>query len=304
MTKTKTHQYTGCPICNSSDIQVVLSAKDHTVSGESFEVWHCQECQLRFTQNIPVESEIGSYYQSEEYISHSNTSKGIVNRLYQWVRDYTLIKKRQLVQKVSGRKSGKILDIGCGTGEFLNTMKSSGWETLGLEPDPGARAQAQTNYGLNVEETENLFKLTDRYHVISMWHVLEHVHRLHENIDQIFSLLEEDGVLLIAVPNYRSLDAEKYQEYWAAYDVPRHLYHFSTTAMDRLLSDHRFEIDSIKKMPFDAFYVSLLSEKYQHGRLRLIAGFWNGLRSFLRSLNHSDQCSSILYVIRKSSRKD
>ncbi|MEM7372216.1 MAG: class I SAM-dependent methyltransferase [Bacteroidota bacterium] len=269
------------------------------MSGEIFQVWHCNDCELRFTQEIPIEEEIGQYYQSEEYISHSNTSKGIVNRLYQLVRDYTLIQKRKLVQHLAGSKTGKILDIGCGTGEFLGTMKQAGWNALGLEPDPGAREQANKNFGLTVEPSDHLFAISDSYDVISMWHVLEHVHQLHENIDQIYSLLKEDGVLLIAVPNYQSLDAGYYQEFWAAYDVPRHLYHFSSKAMSSLMEAHQFQVSTIRKMPFDSFYVSLLSEKYKHGKLRLLAGFWIGLRSFLKAFRQADRCSSILYVIRK-----
>lgn len=300
MIKIKTHHYKACPVCKSSGIYQVLQPKDHTVSGETFEVWHCDSCELRFTQEIPIEDEIGQYYQSEEYISHSNTSKGIVNRLYQLVRDITLIQKRKLVQKLSGMKSGKILDIGCGTGEFLGTMKQAGWTALGLEPDPGAREQASKNFGLEVKPSDDLFNLPDKYDVISMWHVLEHVHRLHENIDQIHSLLNENGVLLIAVPNYQSLDAEHYQNFWAAYDVPRHLYHFSSKAMKHLMEGHGFQIETMKQMPFDSFYVSLLSEKYHHGKLRLFAGFWIGLRSFFRASQNANKCSSILYVIKKT----
>ncbi|MEM6343186.1 MAG: class I SAM-dependent methyltransferase [Bacteroidota bacterium] len=291
--------YAQCPACRSDKIFFVLSAKDYTVSQEKFEVWHCQNCQLRFTQHIPGENEIGKYYQSEEYISHSNTSKGLINTLYQWVRNYTLGQKRKLIEKLSGRKSGALLDIGCGTGEFLGTMKTAGWQTLGLEPDEGARAQAKSQ-GVEVRETEQLFSLeADRYDVITMWHVLEHVHRLHEYLEKIYSLLKKDGLLIIAVPNYSSRDAEHYQAEWAAYDVPRHLYHFHPESMRNLIEQHGFSLEKMQHMPFDGFYVSLLSEKYRHGKSRLVPAFLQGLRSFLKSSGNSATGSSVMYMIRK-----
>ena len=292
--------YTTCPSCNSSEISKVLSAKDYTVSSEQFEVWHCANCEVRFTQHIPVEEEVGAYYQSEEYISHSNTSKGLVNRLYQTVRNITLKQKRDWVQKVSGRSSGKILDIGCGTGEFLSTMKETGWTTLGLEPDEGARTQAQKNYGLEVQEQDHLFNLPQAsYDVISMWHVLEHVHRLHPYLDQIQEVLQPEGRLIIAVPNYQSKDADIYQEYWAAYDVPRHLYHFSPKGMKMLLESHGFELVEKKLMPFDSFYVSMLSEKYKHGASRLLQAFMSGLKSWMEARRNVDRSSSVIYLAKK-----
>lgn len=298
-TQTEKITYQTCPVCQSSKIGPALTAKDHTVSQENFSIWECQNCQFRFTQEIPVESRIGRYYQSEEYISHSNTSKGLINQLYQWVRNYTLKQKRKLVQRLSGKKEGSILDIGCGTGEFLGTMKQAGWTTLGLEPDEGAREMAAKEQGVTVHESEHLFQLSDpTYDVISMWHVLEHVHRLHEYLEQIRSLIQPDGTLLIAVPNYRSKDAEQYQAEWAAYDVPRHLYHFSAGNMKKLLGQHGFELKEMQHMPFDAFYVSMLSEKYRHGKVRLVSAFFQGLKSFLASRSQPDRGSSILYIFK------
>ena len=289
--------YSKCPVCQSKSIQLVLSAKDYTVSGQSFDVWSCQNCEARFTQSVPDEAHIGSFYESEEYISHSNTSKGLVNNLYQRVRNYTLDQKQKLITSVSGKSKGSILDIGCGTGEFLGKMKSIGWEARGLEPSDTARKQAQENHGLHISEPIDLFQLEEKaYDVITMWHVLEHVHQLHAYMDQIQKILKPDGKLIIAVPNYQSLDAEYYGDKWAAYDVPRHLYHFSPKSMNELLVQHSFELIQEKPMPFDAFYVSLLSEKYQHGQARLIPGFWTGFRSFMRSSQNVKTCSSVMYI--------
>lgn len=290
--------YQSCPICNSADIQLQLTAKDYTVSQENFDVWHCMGCQARFTQDIPVESEIGAYYQAEEYISHTNTSKGIVNKLYQLVRNYTLKQKLKLINTLTARSSGKLLDIGCGTGDFLGTMKAGGWDVLGLEPDGGARKLAKENHNLETHSPEKLFDLPEnQFDVVTMWHVLEHVHRLHEYAEQIKSILKPNGTLIVAVPNYQSKDAEIYQAHWAAYDVPRHLYHFSHTSIQKLFEQHGMTVQQMKHMVFDSFYVSLLSEKYKNGKLRLVPAFLNGFRSYTHAAGSPERCSSIIYVI-------
>ena len=91
--------YKQCPCCGSVSVYAALSAKDHTVSGEVFEIWHCDDCTARFTQNVPVAEAIGPYYQSASYVSHSDTAKGLVNRLYHLVRNYTLQGKENYCRK-------------------------------------------------------------------------------------------------------------------------------------------------------------------------------------------------------------
>lgn len=295
------HTYQQCPVCGSTKINAILVAKDYTVSSETFSIWQCNNCLLRFTQDIPVQEEIGAYYKSEEYISHSGTRKGLVNQLYHIVRNFTLKQKLKLVNRESGKKAGSILDIGCGTGEFLNTMKEAKWQVNGLEPDPDAREFARKEYGIQVGPSEDISSLaSDSADVISMWHVIEHVHELDNYLEEISRILKKDGLLLIAVPNYQSLDADHYDSQWAAYDVPRHLYHFSPKSMRHLLQKFEFVAEKLSPMPFDAFYVSLLSEKYQHGNMKLIPGAWTGFRSFLRAQRNVENSSSILYIIRRS----
>ncbi|GAB4409042.1 MAG: methyltransferase domain-containing protein [Bacteroidia bacterium] len=275
-----------------------MNAQDHTVSGEQFGIWECDICSLRFTQDVPTEKEIGAYYRAESYISHTNTRKGIVSQLYQFVRRITLRQKRRLVEGIVGNQPGRLLDIGCGTGDFLGEMKRHGWQVQGLEPDAGAAEQARTRFAISVGEPDDLFSLEGSFTVVSMWHVLEHVHRLHAYLDRIGEVLDRAGVFLVAVPNYQSFDADRYTTHWAAYDVPRHLYHFTPHAMRHLLDAHGFEVTAIRAMPFDAFYVSLLSEKYRTGRLRLLAGFWTGLRSWLQARHRADRASAVLYIVR------
>jgi 2-polyprenyl-3-methyl-5-hydroxy-6-metoxy-1,4-benzoquinol methylase len=292
--------YTGCPACGSSRISFALSAKDHTVSGESFDIWHCNHCTLRFTQDVPDEDSIGRYYQSENYISHSDTSKGLVNRLYQAVRKRTLRQKKRLVQKNTGLAEGHILDIGSGTGAFANEMKAAGWQVTALEPDEGARKIASERYQLESGESKQLHALPPAsFDAITLWHVLEHVHQLHQYIERLKDLLKPAGVLIIAVPNYSSADAGIYNKFWAAYDVPRHLYHFSPLAMKILVEKHAMRIEKYLPMWFDSFYISMLSSKYKNGSVNLPASFFNGLRSNLKALLNNKKSSSVIYIVRR-----
>src|SRR5688572_30196031 len=131
--------YSHCPVCSSSSINPLLTVKDYTVSKEEFVIWQCGACTLRFTQDVPDAESIGAYYQSEDYISHTNTSKGLVNQLYQRVRKLTLEQKAKLIQEVTGLTKGSLLDVGCGIGAFVHTMKTKGWQAEGLEPDANTR---------------------------------------------------------------------------------------------------------------------------------------------------------------------
>lgn len=285
-----------CPVCGNVQVAKVLSAKDFTVSGKLFDIWECKNCTARFTQNIPDEKEIGAYYQSENYISHSDTTEGLVNNIYHKVRKFTLTGKRKLIQHKTGKKVGKLLDIGSGTGAFLHTMKETGWEVRGLEPDESARKKSQALYHIHSSHPKELFTLTDTFDAITLWHVLEHVHDLHQYMDRINQLLKPGGKVFIAVPNYTSYDAEVFKEFWAAYDVPRHLYHFSPTSMKHLFGQHQFSVHSIKPMWFDSFYVSMLSKEYQTGHSKLISAGITGAISNIHSLLHPEKCSSVIYI--------
>jgi 2-polyprenyl-3-methyl-5-hydroxy-6-metoxy-1,4-benzoquinol methylase len=290
--------YTSCPVCKGGSIQQKLSAKDHTVSQKEFSIWHCNDCTARFTQDIPEQDAIGAYYASDDYISHSDTRKGIINSLYHLVRKRTLGSKRRLVMNETGMMKGAILDIGCGTGAFLNSMKEGGWAISGLEPDALARNKAAELYHIQPEEPGKLFELKPAsYHAITMWHVLEHVHELHAYIKQTGELLRPDGKLFIAVPNYTSYDAELYKENWAAWDVPRHLYHFSPQSMEKLLTTNNLKLITYRPMWFDSFYVSMLSEKYKNGKGNIIKAFFNGFVSNLKAMADHKKCSSVIYVI-------
>jgi 2-polyprenyl-3-methyl-5-hydroxy-6-metoxy-1,4-benzoquinol methylase len=291
--------YQKCLCCGSIAVDKAVDCIDYTVSNKSFEVWQCANCTFRFTQQVPDAAHIGVYYQSENYISHSDTQKGLVNTLYHRVRKFTLKTKAALVKKVTGLAQGNLLDVGAGTGAFAHTMQQGGWHLTALEPDDTARQNALSNYKIQLDEPVKLFSLPgSQFDAITMWHVLEHVHDLAGYLERFKIILKPDGRLIVAVPNHTSHDAAVYQQFWAAYDVPRHLYHFSPESMKQLLSKHGFVVEKMKPMWFDSFYVSMLSEKYKNGRSNFLKAMWVGLISNLKAVVDSSKCSSVIYIIR------
>ncbi|NDF97736.1 MAG: class I SAM-dependent methyltransferase [Chitinophagia bacterium] len=292
--------YTSCPACGAAKLRPVFSVADHSVTKQFFELTECGECQLRFTQDAPTSEEAAPYYQFEDYISHTNTRKGIVNLVYQWVRKFTLYQKRKLIEKNSGLTAGTLLDVGCGTGAFAAAMQTSGWQVTALEPDAGARRIALETFGVQATDSDGFFRLPEgHYDVITLWHVLEHMHDLGAVMTQLRKLLKPTGTLFVAVPNYTSYDADVFEACWAAYDVPRHLYHFSPQAMRTLLSSHQLLLTDTIAMWFDSFYVSLLSTSYQSGRTVYGKALLTGLVSNLRALADKERCSSLIYCCRQ-----
>ncbi len=292
--------YTHCPVCESAAIKNVLQVKDYTVSGELFIIAECQSCSVRFTQDVPHENSIGPYYKSEDYISHTNTAKGVINKLYYCIRKKTIAGKRKLIEKNTGMKTGTILDAGSGIGSFVNEMKQYGWEATGLEPDADARKVAKDKYDLELTDISHFYQLpAGHFEVITLWHVLEHVHDLSGYIQQLKALLTDKGKLFIAVPNYTATDAKVYSQYWAAYDVPRHLYHFSPRSMQVLMERNGLKV--LKHMPmwYDSFYISLLSSKYKSGKTNWPVAVWNGFRSNINASVDTTKCSSLIYLIGK-----
>lgn len=291
--------YKNCPLCNHSHIVKALLLKDHSVSLEDFEIWECKKCQFRFTQNAPDITNIGRYYHSSSYISHSDTSKGIINKLYHFARNVTLQLKKKLVKKFSRIDYGKLLDVGAGTGAFVRFMEDAGWEITGLEPDDIARKNALTINKVQLKPVEEINSLPNEcFDVITLWHVLEHVHELHGYMTKFKNLLKKSGVLIVALPNHTSYDAHVYAGAWAAYDVPRHLWHFSPKSFEILARHHGFEIISHKPMWFDSLYISLLSEKYLTGKVNPIKAFITGSFSNLKALFNIKKCSSVIYVLK------
>ena len=285
-----------CPICETKGAQNVLVCTDYTVSKELFNIQECSNCGFWFTNPRPNETEIGAYYKSEEYISHTNSKKGLFNNVYQFVRGITIRSKFNLVNSITHGKN--LLDYGCGTGEFLNYCDNHGMTVTGFEPDPAARAVGKQSYQLNLLSEEDLFALpSSNFDVITLWHVLEHVHRLKETIGHLERMLRPDGALLVAVPNHTSLDAKLYGEHWAAYDVPRHIYHFQPNDIRHLFSQFNMEMVEALPMKLDSYYVSMLSERYKKGNV--VRAMLNGLRSNLSASSEALTWSSQIYILKK-----
>ncbi len=294
--------YQECPVCGHTDLQPALTAIDYTVSHKTFSIVQCTRCTLRFTQDVPDGDSIGHYYRSEDYISHTETSEGLVNRLYHMVRRQTLSDKSRLISLATRQGQGALLDIGAGTGAFAHFMHEKGWTVTGLEPDEAARDRAKSARQVNLLPMEELYLLPpDHFTAITLWHVLEHVHDLHPYMDQLKKILKPGGRTFIAVPNYTSYDATRYRGFWAAYDVPRHLYHFSPDSIDYLLDSHQLQLHATRAMWYDSFYISLLSEKYRNGNGKgnMLSGFLTGAVSNLKAFVDKSKCSSLIYVIGK-----
>ena len=289
-----------CPLCGGAHLKRAMTCTDFYASGEQFDLYTCEDCGFTFTQGVPVEAEIGRYYETPDYISHSDTKKGAMNAIYHHVRQYMLGRKARLVMKESHRKTGRILDIGTGTGYFAHTMQNKGWEVEAVEKSGQARNFAREHFGLNVRPEAALKELVPgTFDVITLWHVMEHLEHLDETWELLRELLTEKGVLIVAVPNCSSYDAMKYGKYWAAYDVPRHLWHFTPATIQQFGSKHGFILAARHPMPFDAFYVSMMTEKHKGSAYSFVKGMWTGTAAWLSAQAKKERSSSMIYVFRK-----
>ena len=258
----------------------------------------CEQCSFLYTNPRPTISEIGKYYQSDQYISHAGEKKGLIYKLYDIVRDFSIKQKLSLIKKY--HSNGKLMDLGCGLGYFLNGVKlDKTFDTLGVDVSDDAVEFVKKTFGLDVKNESELDNLEKHsFDIITQWHVLEHVHFLNERMLQLHHLLKEEGTMFIAVPNSKSKDAEMYKEFWDGYDVPRHLYHFNQKSFSLLMEKHGFEIIEIKPMWFDAPYISMRSEVHMKNKYPFINGALSGIRSTATALSTGEH-STLLYVVKK-----
>ena len=283
-----------CPVCGSPHSSLKFKAKDYTVSNEIFHIVTCDSCRLIYTNPRPAAHEAGPYYHASAYISHSDTNEGIVNKLYHAVRKFTLQSKTNWIE--SEKKGTKeLLDVGCGNGHFLAAAKEKGWNINGVELDPETAARAANLTGLTIAPSLKEIDPAKEFQVITLWHVLEHVYELDEYFLFFKSRLAKDGKLLFALPNPASFDATYFKQYWAAYDVPRHIYHFTPATIAALAEKYGFKLKSSRGLIFDSFYISLLSNEYKTGNKRLLHSFCIGLLSNLRAMLGKPNYSSNLY---------
>jgi len=286
---------TKCPWCDSEKTQMYLWVKDLFLTGEAFEIHECLKCGLLFTEPRPDASSIGKYYQSEEYYSHQENKSGFIPKIYESVKKVNLRHKRKLATK--GLKVGTMLEIGCGVGDFLHEMEQKGWKCTGIEPSEEAKAIAKNRVKANILNPGELASLKDEsFDLITMWHVLEHVDNLKEEVMHLQRLLKKGGRLVLALPNFKSADAEHYREYWAAYDVPRHLNHFCRESINNIFKNTKLKLKKTDKLVWDAYYISYMSEKYKNHTMPLLKGAMKGMISNIKA-RKSGEWSSLVYVL-------
>ncbi len=293
------------PINKTNTLNKFLNCTDFTVSRETFTLLVDKESDILITSPQPSLEKLPSYYESLEYISHTDSKKSVFDKIYQIVKKYTISKKIKLVKSLLkdvslNNAKPKILDIGCGTGDFLVACDKKGMEVFGVEPNVNAKnitKQKIIKQGFTIPNSIFDLDTNTKYDVITMWHVLEHVPNLEKYILKLKSLLQPNGILIIAVPNYKSYDAKYYKEFWAAYDVPRHLWHFSKKSISLLFSKVAMHVKFIYPMKFDSFYVSLLSEKYKTGKSNFIKAFYIGFLSNIKA-KPKKEYSSLIYVLK------
>jgi len=292
-----------CPLCDRERLSDLLVCQDRLTHRGSFTVCVCGACGFRFTNPYPAQEDIHVFYESDDYVPVSNTTKGLINKGYHLARRVMLRAKRRMVSRLTGRTEGRLLDIGCGTGEFAGIMKEAGWQVQGVEPYAAARESAQTRFGVPVADVSGQAGLPGKsYDVITLWHVLEHAHGLQRSLRELERLLAPGGTVLIGVPNYTCFDAGFYREKWAAYDTPRHLFHFAPETMRRLAARFGFEVVSIRPLLFDPLYIPLLTEKEREDRSWL-RGLYVAAASFAVSLTQPTRCTAVTYVLKRVSER-
>jgi 2-polyprenyl-3-methyl-5-hydroxy-6-metoxy-1,4-benzoquinol methylase len=283
-----------CSLTNSP-LHEFIKVEDHFLSHELFTIHSNEDASLLTT--FPVPENLDIYYESSDYISHNPEARGLVPLLYSAAQRYSLWSKSRLVQK-HVRFGSSLLDYGSGAGKFLQYMKSKRWQVAGVEPNTSARNSSLKNSDLIVYSLGEFLASTEKFSIVTLWHVLEHIPNYNDVIIQLKDRIEDKGVLVIAVPNFNSWDARHYKSNWAAYDVPRHLFHWSRKGITHLAKRHNLKLVEIKGMWFDAFYISILSEKYRGSNWPLINGLIKGLWSNLSAI-FTGETSSLIYVLKK-----
>ncbi len=280
------------------ELKKYMVCKDHLVTKNDFTLLIDEETELLVTSPQPSPKEIGKYYESEEYNSHSAETKSVFDKVYEFVKTINLKSKYSIIEKniVETQRNASILDIGCGAGDFLNFCKNKGWNVSGVEPTKKARDISERKLGIKIREELSLEHFEDSsFDVVTMWHVLEHRFDPIETVAELKRIVKPGGLIIIALPNYRSYDAKFYKQYWAAYDVPRHLFHFTKKTIEIIFAKNDLKLSEVYPMWFDSFYVSLISEKNMTGKMNPLRAIFIGFLSNIKAI-FSKEASSLIYV--------
>ena len=289
-----------CLVCGSAATAVLFAAKDHLVSGKDFVLKRCRACSFIFTADPPDEKDIAKFYLSEDYISHSDKKYSLTDRLYHLARNYMLGKKYNLLRRMTGKEAGVLVDIGSGTGYFADYLNRKGWSVKGIELSEKAREYSVSKFGLTVFSPLEISSIKDGCaDCVTLWHVLEHLYDPEMWLREIRRILKDDGKCIIALPNIKSADAGWFGNEWAALDVPRHLWHFSSETFRAFINEHGFICEKVIPMPLDIYYIAALSYKNMGCRLPLVRGIVTGLFLTVRLLFKKDRASSLIYVVSK-----
>jgi SAM-dependent methyltransferase len=285
-----------CPVCGSSDTALKFTCSDYLTGSGSFEIHVCRKCGFKFTFNPPPENEAGKYYDDSEYISHSDTRKGVINALYHFTRSLMVRRKRNMIRRITGLNTGSLLDIGCGTGYFAGFMKESGWKVAGLEINERAGNRARDKFGLEVIDYPQLSALEGgSIDCITLWHVFEHFYDPAGYFATIRRLIKPGGKCIIAMPNSSSFDARHYGRHWAAWDTPRHLWHFNPDNFSLFSENNGFKVTEISSLPADVFYISILSERYRGTNMPFMTGMIKGVWFAMLTIFNRKKSSSVVY---------
>jgi 2-polyprenyl-3-methyl-5-hydroxy-6-metoxy-1,4-benzoquinol methylase len=193
--------------------KLFINTKDFSVTGESFKLYYNIESDMLVTTPQPKADRLSSYYNSKQYISHLTQKRNLFDQIYFIVRNYTLSSKIRLLSKLPV-KDKTLLDFGAGVGFFIRAAIKSGWKSIGIEASKNARKAANSILPNSIFDNDYIDKLeSNTFSVISLWHVLEHLPRPELYIQKFKKLLTDDGRLVVAVPNYKSYDAQYYREH-------------------------------------------------------------------------------------------
>ena len=289
-----------CPVCGHSSFKHFLNVPDWLVSKEVFELQQCEQCQFVFTANAPLEKDAGPYYNSEEYVEHSDTSSGLIYSVYHVARRAMLHYKYIKIKRLHAGK--KLLDVGSGSGYFLNFMKKKGYNVTGVEISKKAVALCKKNFGIKAHSPSEFLeeKLDTDYDIISLWHVFEHVYSYDAYFELFSKSLNNNGYLILALPNCDSQDARMNKSYWGAYDTPRHIWHFTSKTIELFAMGRGFKMIKKHRMPLDPFFNVMVSDSYKDKFTFLPLTLLKGLYSYIISLLNIEKSSSIIYIFQKN----